>query len=235
MAVWRPAFPDLLPAVDDPETAIHFSSFINQTPGIQLLLYALTIISVLLLGANAANLVLAVRSIPRGLADRIEACLTKSEYDGLRSLVETHSHRLSRSFKPGLKSGPDGIVLDKAAVIASWQALAGSFSLLPQALKAFAVMALALAGAGMGIELVRLYSDVYIRINTTLGYIPLRELFQQGSSKIIVLGLVGLTVFVTTLVSGFLFSGAVKVILARRTSRLIDLLGRAGKAGEPDE
>jgi hypothetical protein len=96
-------------------------------------------------------------------------------------------------------------------------------------------MALALSGAGVGIELVRLYANVYTRLNTTLGYIPLRELFHQGSARIIALGLAGLAVFVTALVSGYLFSGAIKVIVARRTSRLVDLLGEAGEASGPHE
>jgi hypothetical protein len=235
LVLWLPAFPCLLSAADDQETALHFHSFFDQTPGLQIFLYGLIIISALLLGANAANLVLTARSIPGRLAERIVGYITRDDLEGLQSLIGSQSNRLSQSFKPGLKSGPDGIILDKAAVIASWQALAGAFSLLPRALKAYAVMALALAGGGLGIELLRLYSDVYIRINTTLGYIPLRELFQQGSAKIIIIGLVGLAVFVTTLVSGFLFSGAVKIILARRTSKLIDLLGRPGQAVDPDE
>ena len=220
-----------LPAAAGPQEAVFdIGMLAARATGVGLLAWPIVIICILLLSVNAAGLTALARSIPARLAKIAGDYVRKGDYEGLLSLSAANPSRFTRSLSAGLEDRDGEIVLDKAAILASWQALAESYFLPARAIKAYALIAISIAALGVGVELVRLYVEVYSRVSIVMGALPLRDLLQAGSANVIVLGSGGLAVFTVSLVSGILFSGVAHAMLARKTSLIVRLLSEAGMA-----
>ena len=207
--------------------ALTMRSLLDRAEGMGVLVGAMAVVLVLLAGVNGANLLLALRSVPGRIVDAARVYLKENDLSGMRSLAETHPSHLTRALCSGIKSGEAGTGMERAAVVTSWEALTRVYRLAPMVLKAYGVIVLAVTLVLVGIELVRLYMEVYARFATTMGEVRLREILQTGSARVMALGLGGLFVFVISLISGYLFAGAVRLTLVRRTSVVVDLLGSA--------
>lgn len=212
------------------EVVFDVGTLLARASGIGLLAWPIVIVCILLLSINAASLAALARSIPVKLAGIAGDYVRKGDYEGLLSLSAANPSRFTRSLSAGLEDRDGEIVLDKAAVLASWQALSESCFLPSRAIRAYAWITISIAALGVGVELVGLYVDVYSRISVVMGELPLRDLLQTGSANVIVLGAGGLAVFTVSLVSGILFSGTAHAMIARRTSLIVDLLSEAGMA-----
>lgn len=205
------------------------NDLIHLAAGVGPFVYPLVIICVILLAANAANIVLLFRSLPRRLEGIARGYLAKGNFQELRSLAETHRCSFTRSLASGLKAGDGSVSLDAKAIITAWEALTRVFFLLPGALKAYALVALSVSATVVGVELVRLYGEIYATVATVVGVTPVRHLFNLGMAKIIVIGMAGLSVFTLSLASSYLLSGLIRILLIKRTSRLVDLIAWDGQ------
>lgn len=224
-----PALPGTALADSTKGVVLKVNDLIHLAAGVGPFVYPLVIICVILLAANAANMVLLIRSLPRRLEEIARGYLAKGDFQGLSSLAETHRCSFTRSLASGLKGGDGSVSLDAKAIITAWEALTRVFFLLPGALKAYALVALSVSATVVGVELVRLYGEIYATVATVVGVTPVRHLFNLGMAKIIVIGMAGLSVFTLSLASSYLLSGLIRILLIKRTSRLVDLIAWDGQ------
>lgn len=230
VAIGLSMVPRIAVAAAQQEVVFDVGILLARASGVGLLAWPIVIVYILLLSINVAGFTALARSIPAKLAGIAGDYVRKGDYEGLLSLSAANPSRFTRSLSAGLEDRDGEILLDKAAILASWQALSESCFLPARAIKAYAWIVISIAALGVGVELVRLYVEVYSRVSVVMGELPLRDLLQAGSANVIVLGAGGLAVFTVSLVSGILFSGAARVMLAQRTSFIVGLLSEAGMA-----
>lgn len=202
--------------------ALTVGALIRSAGGVPLVLYLLIAIFILLMAVNAANLVLAWQLVPC-LND--DAANRRLDPGRLRDLPLAKVGIFDRSLRAGLQTdGGHHRQLDHAGVLATFQALTRKLFLSPRALKAFGIVVLVVTLMLVGIDLVRLYVELYERMAVVVGNYPFRKLFQAGCARVMVQAMGGLGLFAASVVCGFLFSGAVRVALVRQTDRLAALL-----------
>lgn len=201
-------------------------TLIDMAAAVMPLIYVMVALFIALMAGNAVSLISVWQLPSDGYWRKLGELLDANDYTALRTLSGSHPKCIvGRSVCAGIKNGADGHhYLDKSAVLASFQALADKFYLSPRALKAFGLIVLLVCIWGLGAELVRFYTVLYERMAVVVGNYPFRKLFQEGSARLMVLAMGGLSVSVAALISGFVFSGAVRAILIRKTSVLVQLL-----------
>ena len=227
-----PALPGSALADSSKGVVLKVNDLIHLAAGVGPFVYPLVIVCVILLAANAANIVLLFRTLPLRLEQIAREYLAKGDFQGLRALAETHRCSFTRSLASGLKAGVGSVRLDAKAIITAWESLTRVFFLIPGALKAYALVALSVSATIVGVELVRLYGEIYATVATVVGVTPVRHLFNIGMAKIIVVGMAGLLVFTLSLASSYIFYGLIRILLIRRTARIVDLIAWDGQEKE---
>ncbi len=227
VAGFQICFPEWCAAGDS--VNLDIGTLIQMASGVTPVVYAMIALFVLLLACNAANTVTALHILSTPVQRKIFAHIRSADYAALRSLSGgAPGNIVLKSVCAGIKQkGHNQSYLDTAAVLASFKALNRKYYLLPKALKTFGVIVLLLSIWAVGSEMIRFYMELHDRMAVVVGDYPFRKIFQAGSARIMVLAIGGLSVSVTAIVCGYLFSGSLRLLLTRKTSDLVNVLSQA--------
>jgi len=191
--------------------------------------YVMIAAFIMLMAANAANIVAVWQLFPAQMRRELTAHLESSDYKAIQSFSDAEPKDVAlKSLRAGIKKDETGRYhLDTAGVLSSFQTLIHKYRMLPLALKAFGTIVLLLSIWAVGEQMIRFYMELYDRMAVVVGNYPFRKIFQAGSARIMVLAIGGLSVAVASIISGFLFSGALRLLLTRKTAAMVEILSGA--------